>query len=114
MLILPDYHPDRTENASKTLNYPFLTLDFPKQNAVSCKLSNVIASSQRHSGVFVNTINGKMISLARNVLRITSRKQARAHFRYCQVQSQVQTALESHDFNMVFRSFDNGFKQLCT
>ena len=54
-----------------------------------------------------------MISLARNALRITSRKQARAHFRYCQVQRQVQTARESHDFNMVFRSFDNGFKQLC-
>ena len=25
----------------------------------------------------------------------------------------VQTARESHDLNMDFRSFDNGFKQLC-
>ena len=43
--ILPYSSPIRTENAAKTLNCPFLTLDFSKQNGVGCVLSNVITSS---------------------------------------------------------------------
>ena len=35
-----------------------------------------------------------------------------AHFKYFQVQTHVQTARESPDLNMDFRSFDNGCKQL--
>ena len=42
---LPYSSPNRTENAAKTLNCPFLTLDFSKQNGVGCVLSNVITSS---------------------------------------------------------------------
>ena len=38
-----------TVNAAKTLNCPFFTLDFSKQNGVGCVLSNVITSSQRHN-----------------------------------------------------------------
>ena len=37
------------ENAVKTIKYPFLTLDFSKQNGVGCKLSNVITLSQRYN-----------------------------------------------------------------
>ena len=33
-------------------------------------------------------------------------------FKYFKVQTHVQTARESPDFNMNFRSFDNGCKQL--
>ena len=36
----------------------------------------------------------------------------RAHFKYFQVQTHVQTARESPDLNMDFRSFDNGCEQL--
>ena len=36
----------------------------------------------------------------------------RAHFKYFQVQTNVQTARESPDLNMDIRSFDNGCKQL--
>ena len=36
----------------------------------------------------------------------------RAHFKYFQVQTHAQTARESPDLNMDFRSFDNGCKQL--
>ena len=36
-------------NAAKTLNIHFLTRDFSKQNGVSCKLLNVITSSQHYS-----------------------------------------------------------------
>ena len=43
---------------------------------------------------------------------LTSCKQCRAHFKYFQVQTHVQTARESPDLNMDFRSFDNGCKQL--
>ena len=32
---------------------------------------------------------------------------------YFQIKFHVQTASESHDLNMDFVSFDNGFKQLC-
>ena len=39
-------------------------------------------------------------------------KYSRAHFKYFQVQTHVQTARESPDLNMDFRSFDNGCKQL--
>ena len=40
-------------------------------------------------------------------------KQNRAHFKYYQMKTHVQTTCESHDLNLDFRSFDNGFKQLC-
>ena len=43
---------------------------------------------------------------------ITSCKLYRALFKYFQVQTHVQTARESPDLNMDFRSFDNGCKQL--
>ena len=44
--------------------------------------------------------------------RVTSCKQLSAQFRLWQVKSHVQTAHESHDLNIDFCSFDNGFKQL--
>ena len=43
---------------------------------------------------------------------ITSCKKCRAQFKYFQVPTHVQTARESPDLNMDFRSFDNGCKQL--
>ena len=42
-----------------------------------------------------------------------SDKHIRVHFKYFKTKTHVQTARESHDLNMDFRSFDNGFKQLC-
>ena len=48
---LPYSNPIHTENAAKTLNVHFLTLDFSKQNGVSYVLSNVITSSQRHNRI---------------------------------------------------------------
>ena len=45
--------------------------------------------------------------------RVMSDKHTRTHFKYCQIKTHVQTARESHDMNMDFHSFDNGFKQLC-
>ena len=59
----------RAENVAKTLNIPFLTLDFSKQNGVSVKLSNVITSPQRHiyaCNVFANESIGEMTSHGRN------------------------------------------------
>ena len=61
---------------------------------------------------FVNKNIGEMISLVRNAFHITSCKKCRAHSKYFQVQTHVQTACESLDLNMHFRSFDNGCKQL--
>ena len=43
---------------------------------------------------------------------VSSCEQFRAQFRFCQVKSHVKTACESHDLNMDFCSFDNGFKKL--
>ena len=57
------------ENVAETLNTPFLTRDFTKQNGVSVKLSNVITSSQRHKYariIFANESVGEMISHGRN------------------------------------------------
>ena len=55
-----------------------------------------------------------MISLGRRFLNTSYMcKKLRAHFKNCQVKTHVQTARESHDLNMDYRSFDNGFKQLC-
>ena len=44
---------------------------------------------------------------------VTSGKQLRAYFKYCQVKIDVQTVHEPHDLNMAFCSFDIGFKQPC-
>ena len=41
-----------------------------------------------------------------------SDKQIRAHSNNRQIKTHVKTACESHNLNMEFRSFDNGFKQL--
>ena len=54
-----------------------------------------------------------MINPGCKAFRVMSDKQIRAHFKYCQINTHVQTAHESHDLNMGFPSFDNGFKQLC-
>ena len=71
--------------------------------------------SLRHNAykVFANKNFDVMISSACDAFRVLSYKQIRAHFKYCQVKSHVQTARESHDLNMDLCSFDNGFKQLC-
>ena len=42
---------------------------------------------------------------------VISYKQPKAYFKYCHVKTHVQTACESNDLNIDFRSFDNGFKQ---
>ena len=70
-----------------SLNIPFLTLDFSKQNGVNIKYLNVITSSQRQCNMQTN----------------------QGPDRLCQVKSHVQIARESHDLNMVFY----GCKQLC-
>ena len=44
--------------------------------------------------------------------RVMSDKQIRGYFKYYQIKTNVQTARESHDLNMDFHSFDNGFKYL--
>ena len=44
---------------------------------------------------------------------VISDNQIRDHFKDYQINTHVQTERESHDLNMDFRSFDNGFKQLC-
>ena len=54
-----------------------------------------------------------MISPGCNAFCVLSDKHIRAHFKYFQIKTHVQTARESHDLTMDFRSFDNGFKQLC-
>ena len=54
-----------------------------------------------------------MVNPGCNAFRVFSDKQIGAHFKYFQIKPHVQTARESHDLNMDFRSFDNGFKQLC-
>ena len=46
-------------------------------------------------------------------LRVLLEKQIGAHLKYFQIKTHVQTARESHDLNMDFRSFNKGFKQLC-
>ena len=42
-----------------------------------------------------------------NIMQMTQ-----MHFKYCQVENNVQTACEAHDLNVDFHSVDNGFKQL--
>ena len=93
----------------------FLTLVFSKQNGVSVKLSKIITTSQRHNArkVFANKNVDVMTSPGSNAFRVLSDKQIGAHFKHFQIKTHVQTARESHDLNMDFRSFDNGFKQLC-
>ena len=39
---------------------------------------------------------------------------SQGHFTYCQLGTHVQTENESHDLNMEFPSFNNGFKLLCS
>ena len=99
----------------KPLNTIFLTLVFSKQNGISVKLSTIITSSQRHNmcKVFANKNVDLMISLGCNPFRVWSDKQIRAHFKYCQIKSHVQTAFESGDLNKDLCSFDYVFKQLC-
>ena len=69
---LPDFSINRAENVALTLNIPFLTLDFSKQNGVSVKLSNVITLPQRHKhacNVFANESIGEMTSHNRNAFQ---------------------------------------------
>ena len=47
------------------------------------------------------------------ISHVMSAKHIRAHFKYCQIKTRVQTARDSHDLNMDFRPFDNGSEQLC-
>ena len=54
-----------------------------------------------------------MISPGCNAFRVLSDKQIGAHFKYFQIKTHVQNACESHDLNMEFHSFDNGFEKLC-
>ena len=91
------------------------SLYFSKQNGVGVKVSNIIRSSQRHNAcsVFVNTNVNAMINQGCKLSLMMSIKQIRAFFKYCQFKTHVQTARESHDLNMDFRSFDNGFKHFC-
>ena len=53
-----------------------------------------------------------MINPGSNVYLVLSDKLIGAHFKYFWMKTHVQTAHESHDLIMDFRSFNNGFKQL--
>ena len=99
----------------KLKNTIFLTLVFSKQNGVRVKLSNSITSSQRHNArnVFATKNVDVMISPGCIAFRVFSDKQIGAHCKGNKNKTHVQTARESHDLNMDFRLFDNGFKQLC-
>ena len=63
--------------------------------------------------VFANKNVDVMIILGSNTFHVLSDGQIGAYFKYCQIKIHVHTARESHDLNMDFRSFDNGFKQHC-
>ena len=52
-----------------------------------------------------------MISPDCKAFCVLSDRQIRAHYKYFQIKTHVQTAHKSYDLNMDFRSFDNGFKQ---
>ena len=56
-------------------------------------------------------INGRLV--AATFFCVMPDKQIRAYSKYFQIKTNVQTACESHDLNMDYHSFDNGFKQLC-
>ena len=83
--------------------------------ASTVKLSNAIMSSQRHSRVqrfreqkhWQNNHSGRQ-----RFLHIMPCNYLGAYLKYFKVQTHVQTARESPDLNMDFRSFDNGLKQL--
>ena len=62
--------------------------------------------------VFTNKNVDVMISPGCNTFHVLLDKQIKAHFKYFQIKTHVQTAHE-YDLNMDFCSFDNGFKQLC-
>ena len=104
--ILPYSNQIHTKIAAKTLNCPFLTLDFSKQNVVGCKLLNIKMSSQPQN--HVQCFGGQ--KHRRNDQ--SGRSGQIMQGKYFQVQTHVQTACESPDLNMDFLSFDNGFKQL--
>ena len=78
---------------------------FSNQNGVSFKLLNMIMVSQRHNAcnVFENKNIDVMNSPGCNAFRVLSDKQIRAHFKYCQVKTHIQTA---HGLNMDLCSFD--------
>ena len=54
-----------------------------------------------------------MVSPGCNVLPVLSDNKLGLILSIFKYKTHVQTARESHDLNMDFRSFDNGFKQLC-
>ena len=79
--------------------------------------SNFWTSLHRHNiidacNVFTTKALAKWSVKAATFSLVSLCKQFRAQFRLCQVKNYVQTACESHDLNMDFCSFDNGFKQL--
>ena len=51
----------------------------------------------------------QMFSLAARLSCVMSDRQIRAHFKYFQIKTHGQTALESRDLNTDFSSFDNEF-----
>ena len=72
LAFLPDFSINRAENVALTLNIPFLTLNFSKQNGVSVKLSNVITTPQRHiyaCNIFATEGIGEIISHGRNAFQ---------------------------------------------
>ena len=77
--------------------------------------SKVGTSKRRHTAImretsFANKNVDIMISPGCKAFSVLSDKQIRAHFKYCQVKTHVQTARESHDLNVDLCSFDNGFE----
>ena len=107
--ILPEFSIHRAENVALTLNIPFLTLDFSKQNGVSV---NVRTSLRRHNVIYTRTTfsrtkaSAKWPVTAATLSRVTSCIQIRAQFRPVQVKAMFSTRISWFEHGFC------GFKQL--
>ena len=99
-----------TENTAKMLKYHLLTLVFSKQNGFKMALN--YRTSQRKVLAKKKNVD-VMIRSGYKAFCLLSDKLIGTHFKYFKLKPMFKTARESHDFNINFRSFDNGFKQLC-
>ena len=70
-------------------------------------------SSYRHPCNVVSNKNVDVVlSPGSSTFREMSDKQIRAHFKYCQIKTHVQTAREPHDLNMASDSVTNFYARI--
>ena len=106
--ILPDFSINSTENVAKTLNIPFLRIDFSKQNGVSV---NFRTSLRRHNVIYTCTratfsrtkASAKWSVAATTQSSVTSYMQIRAKFRLFQVKAMFKQHVNLMSWTWILR-----------